>query len=627
MIPTPTTPKGLSKDEAMYRGAALGQLAILRNQLNLGGLKEGTRSVDLGNGVVVTCRISYNKEDIFVYVPTAEVPQEVVKDAVYGAFVFHVCSGEITTKMSYYADVYSLSQVSSGDDPEDGAYLCDKKGLHGVHSVPTDSVKYYTFNQNWENGRDVLSYHGSSSRYGLIASPESVVHELTTAYNLQVLVLGCAKLSVNTPDGVRNYIIYAYPLENTLNGNRICGFDLYLYDPVEDQNFSLATEGTPLTAFIQHPLYYPSVFFSKSGKKCCSVMGDKIVILTLGELTDYKYTTYTVSETPATVEIINEFRHLETDSVIAVDFIGEELVKRVRHFISTEVETGSYALGATTGEYASSVTTILNSSTSTVIGGVWDAEVVAIDLEIREIATELGTSYGDAESYICAPVTCEYSHDFTYDGVFIAHEDLRYGSLVTYKFKKISGYVTSYEGTYCASRSNINDPLYGNLGLDAVGVTTDFDNMFTYTKTGYGLKSPGVMAELFNVVVGPTKDDDFTLVAPPYNHLFTSGNIYAQSWLDRSISLHPLYAYEDCNVHVATHPQIGTLVSVLFDEDTAKIYAPSAFDYLGDASTLSSKAPLVEKVSEDDPYTLVINGSLSNISITYKGSYYVYNVG
>jgi len=68
-VPTPTAPKGLSQQEALYRRAALSQLHILKQQMNLGGLKEGTRSVNLGNGVVVTCRISYNKEDIFVYVP------------------------------------------------------------------------------------------------------------------------------------------------------------------------------------------------------------------------------------------------------------------------------------------------------------------------------------------------------------------------------------------------------------------------------------------------------------------------------------------------------------------------------------------------------------------------------
>ena len=68
MVPTPTN-HGMGHEEALYRGIALAQLRILKQQMQLGGLFIGNRRVKLDNGVDIVCSICFNREDIVVSVP------------------------------------------------------------------------------------------------------------------------------------------------------------------------------------------------------------------------------------------------------------------------------------------------------------------------------------------------------------------------------------------------------------------------------------------------------------------------------------------------------------------------------------------------------------------------------
>ena len=68
MIPTPTLP-GAGYYENLYRGRGLSELAILRQQMRLGGLKCAERIVDVGGGVTIKAMISYNDERVYVRVP------------------------------------------------------------------------------------------------------------------------------------------------------------------------------------------------------------------------------------------------------------------------------------------------------------------------------------------------------------------------------------------------------------------------------------------------------------------------------------------------------------------------------------------------------------------------------
>ena len=76
-------------DEAKnaYRGYAMGQMRILLEQMQLGGLNTATRTVVLANGTVITCKKCYAREDIFIDIPPAVVEPETVTIEVAAIFL------------------------------------------------------------------------------------------------------------------------------------------------------------------------------------------------------------------------------------------------------------------------------------------------------------------------------------------------------------------------------------------------------------------------------------------------------------------------------------------------------------------------------------------------------------
>lgn len=71
LLPTVSTP-GMGYQEALYRGFALAQLSILRQQMKLGGLKTGNRVLRLDGGVEIKCSICFNQETVNIYVPPVD---------------------------------------------------------------------------------------------------------------------------------------------------------------------------------------------------------------------------------------------------------------------------------------------------------------------------------------------------------------------------------------------------------------------------------------------------------------------------------------------------------------------------------------------------------------------------
>lgn len=57
-------------DESLYAGFAAAQFRILKDYMALAGLNTYSRVVTLANGVVITCKKSFNREDIYIHVPT-----------------------------------------------------------------------------------------------------------------------------------------------------------------------------------------------------------------------------------------------------------------------------------------------------------------------------------------------------------------------------------------------------------------------------------------------------------------------------------------------------------------------------------------------------------------------------
>jgi len=83
VLPTPIL-READADKNKYRGFAMAQLAILREQMRLGGLKIGNRIVSAPDGAVITCSICFNKEDVYVQVPrVVGAPEELGVHALF----------------------------------------------------------------------------------------------------------------------------------------------------------------------------------------------------------------------------------------------------------------------------------------------------------------------------------------------------------------------------------------------------------------------------------------------------------------------------------------------------------------------------------------------------------------
>lgn len=66
-VTTPTMP-GMTYEQSLYRGPALAQLRILKQQMQLGGLVEGERTIRINDDVEIYCRICFNDERVYVRV-------------------------------------------------------------------------------------------------------------------------------------------------------------------------------------------------------------------------------------------------------------------------------------------------------------------------------------------------------------------------------------------------------------------------------------------------------------------------------------------------------------------------------------------------------------------------------
>ena len=70
-----------------YRGFAMAQMRILKDYMKVSGLNSYSRVVTLANGVVITCQKSFNREDIFISVPTGDYTEVITKEVMLPLFI------------------------------------------------------------------------------------------------------------------------------------------------------------------------------------------------------------------------------------------------------------------------------------------------------------------------------------------------------------------------------------------------------------------------------------------------------------------------------------------------------------------------------------------------------------
>lgn len=88
-------------DKSAYAAFAAAQFRILKDYMKVAKLNTYSRVVTLANGVVITCQKSFNREDIFISVPTGGITPKYTEDIAYEGFIFHPRSGGIVIEHYY----------------------------------------------------------------------------------------------------------------------------------------------------------------------------------------------------------------------------------------------------------------------------------------------------------------------------------------------------------------------------------------------------------------------------------------------------------------------------------------------------------------------------------------------
>lgn len=101
-------------DKNQYRGFAMAQMRILLSYMQQAGLKVYSRTVRLANGVVITCKVCYDRQDVFVDLPVAPAEYSETVERVFSGIVMHPRSGVLGYNC-YWTDVTDFIPALFGD--------------------------------------------------------------------------------------------------------------------------------------------------------------------------------------------------------------------------------------------------------------------------------------------------------------------------------------------------------------------------------------------------------------------------------------------------------------------------------------------------------------------------------
>jgi hypothetical protein len=148
MVPTISRP-GMGEREAPYTGFAKSQLAILRRQMELGGLKIGERRIRLDDGAEVLCSINYNYESVSIKVLAPALTEQLArleKDCIFYA--------EIVLGDSYSSDTFTIYSVHAVPDDYIGIPYSRGKWCYAdfenalINIIPAGMLYFVKFTYN-----------------------------------------------------------------------------------------------------------------------------------------------------------------------------------------------------------------------------------------------------------------------------------------------------------------------------------------------------------------------------------------------------------------------------------------------------------------------------------------------
>lgn len=189
MVPTISTPSGMTYEQSLYWGAAAAQLDILRNQMRVSGLNVGSRRVTLSNGAEIICNVCFNKHDVRVIVPEEiYAPDDAV--AVFTGFGAYPRSAD-GLLLYLFDDDSKRYGVNSGGwssaskyTENEKVFYCFQFSNHGFALYPPpsetgDAVGYYSTieygNLCWiGEDKTVLSWRGTPNRHTRVPNSVSI---------------------------------------------------------------------------------------------------------------------------------------------------------------------------------------------------------------------------------------------------------------------------------------------------------------------------------------------------------------------------------------------------------------------------------------------------------------------
>jgi hypothetical protein len=179
----------MTAEQAAYRGAAMTQLAILRQQMKLGGLVIGNRIVELAGGVWVEASICYNHESVKVYLPEVITENKIMyprRTIVISGVALHPRSGDVHN-IPYTEYVYdsiagtqpvtrSIYGVRGGW--ENGVTPLDTDYIYPL--VDEDNATFVVTSESAEDQYIEGSFVGTNGNYGNLYWDNGAVYDTET---------------------------------------------------------------------------------------------------------------------------------------------------------------------------------------------------------------------------------------------------------------------------------------------------------------------------------------------------------------------------------------------------------------------------------------------------------------
>lgn len=147
IIPTPVL-RHADSDKNAYRGLAMSQMRILIDYMKLAGLNTFSRTVELANGVIITCNKNFDREDVSIDLPVGILDREPHKFE----FLGFVCQPRLGSLKLRSAAVNYFLSIS---------YYCIDN--YGYDKSRTDIKNYGTVVYPLVDGDDATSVLGTNA--------------------------------------------------------------------------------------------------------------------------------------------------------------------------------------------------------------------------------------------------------------------------------------------------------------------------------------------------------------------------------------------------------------------------------------------------------------------------------